>query len=58
MRNQKGSRADNQDHVVLRLVGWSISERMTADIVIGALENAKAHGYVAENAIFHSDKGA
>ncbi len=40
------------------VVGWALSERMTADIVVSALDNAKARGYVAENAIFHSDKGA
>lgn len=39
------------------VVGWSLSERMTADIVVSALQNAKTRGYVAENAIFHSDKG-
>lgn len=39
-------------------VGWSLSERMTADIVVSALESARARGYVAENAIFRSDKGA
>lgn len=37
------------------VVGWSLSERMTVDIVISALQNAKTRGYVAENAIFHSD---
>ena len=37
------------------VVGWSLSERMTADIVVSALECAKGRGYVAENAIFHSD---
>ncbi len=31
---------------------------MTADIVVSALESAKARGYVAGNAIFHSDRGA
>lgn len=40
------------------VIGWSLSERMIADIVINALESARARGYVAENAIFHSDKGA
>ena len=40
------------------VVGWSLSERMTADIVVNALTGAKARGYVAENAIFHADKGA
>ena len=37
------------------VVGWSLSGRMTADIVAGALEMAWRRGYVAENAIFHSD---
>ena len=40
------------------VVGWSLSERMSADIVVSALKSAKVRGYVAENAIFHSDKGA
>lgn len=40
------------------VVGWSLSERMTADIVVGALSMAKARGYVAGNAIFHADRGA
>ena len=40
------------------VVGWSLSERMTADIVVSALESAKSRGYVAGNAIFHSDRGA
>lgn len=37
------------------VVGWSLSGRMTADIVVGSLEMAWRRGYVAENAIFHSD---
>ena len=40
------------------VVCWSLSGPMTADIVVSALANAKARGYVAGNAIFHSDKGA
>ena len=40
------------------VVGWSLSERMTADIAVAALESAKSHGHVAGNAIFHSDRGA
>ncbi len=40
------------------VVGWALSERMTADIVLSALASAKARGYIAEGAIFHSDKGA
>lgn len=40
------------------VVGWSLSERMTADIVANALASAKARGHVAENAIFHAGEGA
>ena len=40
------------------VVGWSLSERMTADIVVAALAMAKGRGYVAGNAIFHADRGA
>ena len=37
------------------VVGWALSERMTADIAVGALEMARGRGYVADGAIFHSD---
>lgn len=40
------------------VVGWAISERMTADIVVEALERAWRRGYVAGNATFHSDRGS
>lgn len=40
------------------VVGWSLSGRMTADIAVAALESAKSRGYVAGNAILHSDRGA
>lgn len=40
------------------VVGWSMSERMTADIVVDALRTARCRGYVAENAVFHSDRGS
>lgn len=40
------------------VVGWAISERMTAGIVVEALERAWRRGYVAGNAIFHSDRGS
>lgn len=39
-------------------VGWALSERMTADLVVAALESARGRGYVAEGAIFHSDRGS
>ena len=37
------------------MVGWSLSERMTADIAAPAMASAKSRGYVAGNAIFHAD---
>lgn len=40
------------------VVGWSLSERMTADIAVSALTSAKSRGYVAGNAIFHADRGS
>lgn len=40
------------------VVDWSLSDRMTADIAVAALKSAKSRGYVAGNAMFHSDKGA
>ena len=40
------------------VVGWCFSERMTADIAVGALDMAWRRGYVAEGAIFHSDRGS
>ena len=40
------------------VVGFSLSEKMTADIVVSALECARARGYVAKGAIFHSDRGS
>lgn len=40
------------------VVGLSFSSRMTADLPIAALESAWSRGYVAENAIFHSDRGS
>ena len=40
------------------VVGWSLSGRMTADIVAGSLEMASRRGYVAENAIFHSGRSS
>lgn len=39
-------------------VGWSLSERMTADIVVSALASAKSRGYVAGNAISRADRGS
>lgn len=40
------------------VVGWAMSERMTAALVVEALARASGRGYVAGNAIFHSDRGS
>jgi transposase InsO family protein len=40
------------------VVGFALSERMTADIVVSALECARARGYVAKGSVFHSDRGS
>ena len=40
------------------VVGWSIADNMRAPLVVKALEMAHGRGYVAENAIFHSDRGS
>lgn len=40
------------------VVGLSFSERMTAELPVSALESAWGRGYVAGNAVFHSDRGS
>ena len=40
------------------VVGLAFSERMGADLPIAALESAWRRGYVAEGAVFHSDRGS
>ena len=40
------------------VVGWSIRDNMRSELVISAMEMAWGRGYVAENAIFHSDRGS
>lgn len=40
------------------VVGWSIADNMKASLVVSAMEMAWKKGYVAGNAIFHSDRGS
>lgn len=47
-----------QDKVTRRIVGWSVSERMTAELVIKALRMALRRGFVNRNAIVHTDRGS
>jgi len=39
------------------IVGWSMADHMRASLVVDALQMAHKAGYVAGNAIFHSDRG-
>ena len=39
------------------IVGWSVSNRASAVLVIDALEMAHRNGHVGLDAIFHSDRG-
>jgi putative transposase len=47
-----------QDKVTRRIIGWSLSQEMTADLVISALEKAIRKGQVLAGAIIHSDRGS
>jgi transposase InsO family protein len=47
-----------QDKVSKRVAGWSISDRMTEDLVIGALDKAFERGFITKDAIIHSDRGS
>lgn len=47
-----------QDKVTRRIIGWQLSETMTADLVIGALQKAVAKGLVRAGAIVHTDRGS
>ena len=40
------------------VTGWQVADRMTSQLVIDALDMDHRSGYVAGNAIFHSDRGA
>jgi len=40
------------------VVGWAMADHMRASLAIDALKMAYKAGYVAGNAIFHSDRGA
>lgn len=40
------------------VVGWQVADRMNTGLLIDALSMAHQSGYVAGNAIFHSDRGS
>lgn len=47
-----------QDKVTRSIIGWSLAETMTAELVISALEKAIRKGKVTAGAIIHSDRGS
>ena len=47
-----------QDKVTRRIIGWSVADSMTAELVISALEKAIMRGLVKAGAIIHSDRGS
>jgi len=47
-----------QDVRTKRIAGWSVSSRMTATLVVEALQMALRRGFVKRNAIIHTDRGS
>ncbi len=47
-----------QDKVTRRIIGWSLSAEMTAELVISAFKKAINKGLVKAGAIIHADRGS
>lgn len=47
-----------QDKLTRRIVGWDVGTRMTASLVVRALQKALRQGLVKRNAIIHTDRGS
>ncbi len=47
-----------QDKYTRRIIGWQVSERMTAQLVIDALAQARRRGLSGRRAIIHTDRGS
>ena len=47
-----------QDKFTRRIVGWKISERMTAQLVIDVFLQARRRGLIGKGAIIHTDQGS
>jgi len=50
--------ASLQDKYTRRIVGWKVSERMTAQLVIDVFLQARRRGLIGRNAIIHTDQGS
>lgn len=47
-----------QDKVTRRIIGWSLQDSMTAELVISALQKAVHKRLIKAGAIIHSDRGS
>jgi len=47
-----------QDKFTRRIVGWQVSERMTAQLVLDAFNRARSRGLIKRGAIIHTDRGS
>ena len=47
-----------QDKFTRRIVGWAVSERMTAQLVIEAFNRTRRRGLLKRGAIIHTDRGS
>jgi transposase InsO family protein len=47
-----------QDKFTRRIVGWQVSARMTAQLVIDAFSQARRRGLLKRGAIIHTDRGS
>jgi transposase InsO family protein len=47
-----------QDKLTRRIVGWKVSERMTAQLVIDVFLRARRRGLIKRGAIIHTDQGS
>ncbi len=47
-----------QDKFTRRIVGWTLSKRMTVQLVIDAFQMARRRALIKRNAIIHTDRGS
>jgi transposase InsO family protein len=47
-----------QDKLTRRIIGWAVDKRMTAELVVKALQVALRNGLIRPNAIIHTDRGS
>jgi putative transposase len=47
-----------QDKFTRRIVGWKVSQRMTAQLVIDVFNQASRRGLIGKGAIIHTDQGS